>query len=249
MKLTLTALVLAAVALGWPDPDFPANDLLDSRDQAILELNKLVKVSTVTQADGAVNIFIGSGQSLVLGANAQSLSVSASRYDPTQAEITLPDGGVITSFIEGGSLGGLLDFRDEIRNQRFIFECLAQLQILLMLAEGISGRGKLVAVEIEDFLPVETVHLDLLIDNARRDREHVGRLESDRQAPTIAFASVHIFARRRADSVDEAGVRGVITHGTGGDIVAQRDVHGAASGARRVGSHHAAAGRLSCARH
>lgn len=102
------------IASSGSNADFPANDLLDSRDQAILELNKLVKVSTVTQADGAVNIFIGSGQSLVLGANAQSLSVSASRYDPTQAEITLPDGGFITSFIEGGSLGGLLDFRDEI---------------------------------------------------------------------------------------------------------------------------------------
>ncbi|MFX5839399.1 hypothetical protein ABTE60_19005, partial [Acinetobacter baumannii] len=57
------------IASSGSNPDFPANDLLDSRDQAILELNKLVKVSTVTQADGAVNIFIGSGQSLVLGAN------------------------------------------------------------------------------------------------------------------------------------------------------------------------------------
>ncbi|MDH3429318.1 MAG: flagellar hook-associated protein FlgK, partial [Gammaproteobacteria bacterium] len=47
------------------------NDLLDRRDALVLELSGLVSVSTIMQDDGAMNVFVGSGQSLVLGANVQ----------------------------------------------------------------------------------------------------------------------------------------------------------------------------------
>ncbi len=90
------------------------NDLLDSRDQALLGLNQLVKVSSVEQGDGSLNVFIGSGQSLVLANNPQTLSIGVNSYDPGQSEITLSDGGVITDFISGGSLGGLLAFRSDV---------------------------------------------------------------------------------------------------------------------------------------
>lgn len=90
------------------------NDLLDSRDQAVLGLNQLVKVTTVEQSDGSLNVFIGSGQSLVLASTAQKLSVSANSFDPTRPDITLSDGGVITSALQGGSLGGLIAFREEV---------------------------------------------------------------------------------------------------------------------------------------
>src|SRR5690242_9228382 len=45
----------------------PPNDLLDKRDQLLADLNKLVRTSVVKDARGAVNVFIGNGQSLVLG--------------------------------------------------------------------------------------------------------------------------------------------------------------------------------------
>ena len=45
----------------------PVNDLLDQRDQLVSELNKLIKVSTSTNADGTYNVYIGSGQQLVVG--------------------------------------------------------------------------------------------------------------------------------------------------------------------------------------
>ncbi|MFA7606799.1 MAG: flagellar hook-associated protein FlgK [Rhodocyclaceae bacterium] len=45
----------------------PANDLLDRRNHLISELNQLIKVSTVDNGDGQVNVFVGSGQPLVLG--------------------------------------------------------------------------------------------------------------------------------------------------------------------------------------
>lgn len=95
-------------------PNMPPNDLLDARDQALIGLNKLVKVSTVEQSDGALNVFIGNGQSLVLSNIPQVLSVSANRFDPSRPDVTLPSGGVITEALEGGSLGGLIAFREQV---------------------------------------------------------------------------------------------------------------------------------------
>lgn len=96
------------------NPGMPPNDLLDARDQALIGLNKLVKVSTVSQSDGALNVFIGNGQSLVLSNIPQMLTVSANRFDPSRPDVTLPSGGVITDALEGGSLGGLIAFREEV---------------------------------------------------------------------------------------------------------------------------------------
>lgn len=95
-------------------PTSPPNDLLDARDQALLGLNKLVKVNTVVQSDGAMNVFIGNGQSLVLSNNPQMLTMSANRFDPSRPDVTLPGGGVITDALEGGSLGGLIAFRSQV---------------------------------------------------------------------------------------------------------------------------------------
>ncbi|MBT8117656.1 MAG: flagellar hook-associated protein FlgK, partial [Gammaproteobacteria bacterium] len=39
----------------------PPNDLLDQRDQKLLELAELVSITTTTQEDGSLNVFIGSG--------------------------------------------------------------------------------------------------------------------------------------------------------------------------------------------
>ena len=93
-----------------------ANDLLDQRDQAIAELNKLVKVNAVPQRDGSLSIFIGSGQALVLGTSAKELSMGDT-LDETGRPMVLISGpnGTQTplaeSLITGGELGGLLAVR------------------------------------------------------------------------------------------------------------------------------------------
>lgn len=71
-------IILAESAYGQP-----ANDLLDQRDLLINELNKLVKVSTSTNSNGSFNVFIGTGQQLVVGNHAMSMTASASSADPT----------------------------------------------------------------------------------------------------------------------------------------------------------------------
>ncbi len=93
-----------------------ANDLLDQRDQAIAELNKLVKVNAVPQRDGSLSIFIGSGQALVLGNNAKQLSMGDTLDENGRPMVMIsgPNGTqtpLAESLISGGALGGLLAVR------------------------------------------------------------------------------------------------------------------------------------------
>lgn len=97
--------------------DPPPNDLLDQRDQLIRRLAERVTVTTVAQDDGALNVFIGNGQTLVLGGAAQSLAAVANPYEATRYEVGYSSGAGsvnISSQLGGGTLGGLLAFRGEI---------------------------------------------------------------------------------------------------------------------------------------
>jgi flagellar hook-associated protein 1 FlgK len=104
----------------------PANDLLDTRDRLVKELNQLVRVSTTPASDGSVSVFIGTGQPLVVGTNATKLVAQASPSDPTRFDVNIitQSGGAITipeSLLGGGKLGGLLSMRsgslDATQNQ------------------------------------------------------------------------------------------------------------------------------------
>lgn len=95
----------------------PPGDLLDHRDALIGELSSLVNVTTVPQDDGSLNVFIGSGQGLVVGSQTATLGTDRSEFDPTAMEVVFVNGSSrtpITSSISGGSLGGALDFRREV---------------------------------------------------------------------------------------------------------------------------------------
>lgn len=95
-----------------------SGDLLDRRDQLLNELSEMVSLSTVKQDDGSVNVFIGSGQSLVVGIRAQTLSTVSDPYDPSRNQVAYVDASGnstnITSQLNGGKLGGTLEFRDRV---------------------------------------------------------------------------------------------------------------------------------------
>ncbi|MGB9129097.1 MAG: flagellar hook-associated protein FlgK [Thiobacillus sp.] len=95
----------------------PPNDLLDQRDQLILDLNKEIKATVVKQGDGAYNVFIGNGQPLVVGANTSRLTTIASPTNPEKIEVAYQttNGPVImgASSLAGGKLGGVLEFRSQ----------------------------------------------------------------------------------------------------------------------------------------
>lgn len=96
------------------------NDLYDQRDQMVVELNKWIQATTVEDGNGSLNVFIGTGQSLVAGLNASTLLAKASASDPQQFDIyydqpaSQPDILISPKMLSGGKLGGLINFRDEI---------------------------------------------------------------------------------------------------------------------------------------
>jgi flagellar hook-associated protein 1 FlgK len=99
------------------DDSKQANDLLDQRGRLLTELNRLVRISTVGQSDGTINVFIGSGQSLVLGTQSFQLSAAPSAQDPQDYGVFYVSGATRVPLnaanLQGGALGGLLSFRAE----------------------------------------------------------------------------------------------------------------------------------------
>lgn len=109
----VNAQITAAAGRGGNSP----NDLIDQRDNLIDQLSTHVNVSTVKNATGGVDVFIGSGQALVLGGTASSIATQADSYDPSRRSIVLTTGTNnvdITSSLSGGTVGGLLDFRSQM---------------------------------------------------------------------------------------------------------------------------------------
>lgn len=104
------------LAQGGPGGEAP-NDLLDQRDALLVKLAGYVAVTTVNQDDGAVNVFIGNGQTLVAGAQATGLSVASNNFDGTRLEVAYQVGATsatISDALSGGTLGAALDFRRQL---------------------------------------------------------------------------------------------------------------------------------------
>lgn len=93
-----------------------ANDLLDQRDQLILDLNKEIKATVVKQDNGDYNVFIGNGQPLVVGTKTSQLTTMVSPGDQKiEVAYVTSSGPVIVgaSSLVGGNLGGLVAFRSQ----------------------------------------------------------------------------------------------------------------------------------------
>lgn len=91
------------------------NDLLDQRDQLVLELNKYVKASVTKTETNSYTLSIGSGQPVVVGAKVFELAATRSPTDLTRVEVGYATASKINilsaAALSGGELGGLLDFR------------------------------------------------------------------------------------------------------------------------------------------
>ena len=101
--------------------NFPP-DLLDQREREITRLSELVAVQTLQQDDGSINVFIGSGQSLVIGSLANQLTATVDPVDPRSMRLSITSGNSsidITRNVTGGELGGVLDAVTEIIEPAF----------------------------------------------------------------------------------------------------------------------------------
>lgn len=95
----------------------PPNDLLDERERLLGQISEHLQISTVAADDGTVGVFIAGGQRLVLGSQAQTLSVEADPTDPARAAVGISDSGFVrllpAAELGGGAIAGLLRFQNE----------------------------------------------------------------------------------------------------------------------------------------
>ena len=93
------------------------NDLLDAREEALRQLSELVSFSTSEQDGNIINVFVGGGQPLVLGSNANRVVTMDNPLDPSRTELAIDVNNnlqMVTDSFSGGNLGGLLRYRDDI---------------------------------------------------------------------------------------------------------------------------------------
>ncbi|WP_397379275.1 flagellar hook-associated protein FlgK [Pseudomonas sp.] len=93
------------------------NDLLDAREEAVRKLSTFIGVTVVSQDDNSFNLFVGSGQPLVVGSLASRLEVVPGLSDPLRSEVQFVSGQSrqgITSLITGGEMGGLIRYREDV---------------------------------------------------------------------------------------------------------------------------------------
>ncbi|MFU2329742.1 flagellar hook-associated protein FlgK [Pseudomonas sp. NFX98] len=106
------------------------NELLDQRNETIRQLNELVGTQ-VTETEGRIDIYLGSGQPLVVGDVVNKLRVAPDPADPTRSSIIMDRNGSsvdITSVMSGGEMGGLVRYRNEV------------------LAPAVNGLGRIAMV-------------------------------------------------------------------------------------------------------
>ncbi len=91
------------------------NQLLDQRDELVSNLSQLAGVTTTSNSDGSINVYLGNGQPLVLDQNTYQLSTVPNEFNASQLEVasTASDGASISSSITSGDLGGLLAARTQ----------------------------------------------------------------------------------------------------------------------------------------
>jgi len=97
----------------------PPNDLLDKRDLLIDQLSEKISVSVIETNNGSLDVFIGNGQSIVLGTQSMRLEARQDPDDPKIYEVSYVDPSTnvlspVSTMLNGGDLGGVLRFRDEI---------------------------------------------------------------------------------------------------------------------------------------
>ncbi|MGW8462354.1 flagellar hook-associated protein FlgK [Pseudomonas sp. CLCA07] len=123
------------------------NELLDARNETVRQLSSFTGAQVI-ERDGNVDIYLGSGQPLVMGNTASTLEVVPSQADPSRMGIQLNRGSStvdITSVMTGGEMGGLLRYRstvlDPAMNELGRVALVVADQMNSLQAQGIDKNG------------------------------------------------------------------------------------------------------------
>jgi len=162
------------------------NDLLDQRETIIKKLSEDIGVTTVTQGDNMINVFVGKGQALVVGDTTNTLKMGLSDY-PGSNDISLvmEKAGMdvdITSAVKGGRAGGILEFTNQVLDPahgslgRMAVTLAATFNVQHRQGHGLSGE------ETKDFFSIGDSPLhgtnDLELSTALRSVSNDNNLDS-----------------------------------------------------------------------
>jgi flagellar hook-associated protein 1 FlgK len=124
------------------------NDLLDARNETVRQLSTFVGVQA-SERGSNVDIYLGSGQPLVMGNTSNSLEVVQGKTDPTRSSIQINRGSStidITSVVTGGEMGGLIRYRNEVldpaMNELGRVALVVADQMNSQLGQGIDKNGE-----------------------------------------------------------------------------------------------------------
>lgn len=124
------------------------NSLLDSRNEAVRQLNELVGVKVVENNSG-YDVYTGTGQSLVVAGTSYKMAAEPSSADATQYSLKVYYGNTptdVTDVVSGGTLGGLLRYRSDVMvpaaNELGRIGLVMADQVNTQLAQGIDLKGK-----------------------------------------------------------------------------------------------------------
>ncbi|WP_094751655.1 flagellar hook-associated protein FlgK [Psychromonas sp. CD1] len=95
--------------------DSRANDLLDQRNQAIAKLSEVVDISVVPVKNGMVNVYVGSGQAIVMGSTSLDIISVNGDPDPSRQELAMNVRGHLVT-LDGERMGGKVSALFEVRN-------------------------------------------------------------------------------------------------------------------------------------
>lgn len=94
------------------------NDLLDQRDALVQQISTAIGATAIPQSDGSLNVFVGNGQPLVVGQQANRLVAIPGGEDTTKKELAVmvnnSPARIPNGLIQSGTLGGLMNFRDDV---------------------------------------------------------------------------------------------------------------------------------------
>ncbi len=136
---------IAVAAANGKDP----NDLLDAREEAVRQLSTFIGVTAVPQDGNGLNLFVGSGQPLVVGSAVSRLEAVTGRADPTRMEIDFVSGNsrqAVTTLLTGGELGGLIRYREDVldttMNSMGRLSLAVADQVNTQLGQGLDLKGQ-----------------------------------------------------------------------------------------------------------
>ncbi|SPE19387.1 putative Flagellar hook-associated protein [Burkholderiales bacterium] len=149
------------------------NTLLDQRNLDILTLNKSIGVTTSTQSNGAINVYLANGQPLLVGNQTFALTMGQDPANPQNVVVGTSVGGTIAALDPnnsgGGAIGALLQFQTQtipnVENQIGQLALSLASQFNALQAQGMDQNGN-VGSNLSPFFATPTIGVTAAPTNA-----------------------------------------------------------------------------------